>query len=339
MSKTISDKIKLSVVARNFEDGYKLNGVITLVDKDKKEYEEKFETEVKNHLAESEAFTTEEKAKSLGADPNEIVEVRGWIDADEDGVADYEEEVVVKIEEAEEKITVIVELPHSASTGLAAKGLAGHTAMAIGEKFFDYGPDYYQYRADEQKYQVDFNKDGDMDDIVNMARKVDESKVNMDLNNDGDMDDIIFNEEINEEFAPGRPWWGEMISKNPKNVTLTQALGFILPDWRTNNVYGTVYKIEFYVKKSQSDKMIEWWEDRYQHLKIYSIKPWIGEQCTTAVKEALAEGGIDDIDWNTLTPDGILEDLKTEIKSTSSQHKDQKAKITLIKKEAIDWKP
>ncbi|WP_428746078.1 hypothetical protein, partial [Sulfurimonas sp.] len=273
------------------------------------------------------------------ADPNEIVEVRGWIDADEDGVADYEEEVVVKIEEAEEKITVIVELPHSASTGLAAKGLAGHTAMAIGEKFFDYGPDYYQYRADEQKYQVDFNKDGDMDDIVNMARKVDESKVNMDLNNDGDMDDIIFNEEINEEFAPGRPWWGEMISKNPKNVTLTQALGFILPDWRTNNVYGTVYKIEFYVKKSQSDKMIEWWEDRYQHLKIYSIKPWIGEQCTTAVKEALAEGGIDDIDWNTLTPDGILEDLKTEIKSTSSQHKDQKAKITLIKKEAIDWKP
>ncbi len=53
-----------------------------------------------------------------------------------------------------------------------------------------------------------------MDDIVNMARKVDESKVNLDLNNDGDMDDIILNKEINEKFAPGRPWWGgKMISK------------------------------------------------------------------------------------------------------------------------------
>ncbi len=85
--------------------------------------------------------------------------------------------------------------------------------------------------------------------------------------------------------------------------------------------------------------MLEWWENRYKHLKVYSVKPWIGEQCTTAVKEALAYGGIDDIDWNTLTPDGILEDLKTEIKSTSTQHKDQKAKISIIKKEAKDWKP
>ncbi len=85
--------------------------------------------------------------------------------------------------------------------------------------------------------------------------------------------------------------------------------------------------------------MIEWWEDRYKHLKVYSVEPWTGEQCTTTVKEALAYVGIDDIDWNTLTPDGILEDLKTEIKSTSRQHKDEKAKITLIKKEAKNWKP
>uniref|UniRef100_UPI003D11BA0D hypothetical protein n=1 Tax=Sulfurimonas sp. TaxID=2022749 RepID=UPI003D11BA0D len=244
---------------------------------------------------------------------------------------DYEEEVVVKIEEAEEKITVIVELPHSKETGWGAKGLAGHTAMAIGEKFFDYGPDYDNSKTfDEKEYQADLNQDGDMDDAVKIY----------------DIPDAGF------YFAPGRPWWGEAISlrnnKKATDVTLNDAIYFItkLP-WESNRttmvqgtyIYGTVYKIEFYVKKSQSDKMIEWWENRYKHLKVYSVKPWTGEQCTTAVKQALAEGGIDDIDWNTLTPDGILEDLKTEIKSTSSQHKDQKAKITLMKKEAIDWKP
>ncbi|WP_419766787.1 hypothetical protein [Arcobacter sp.] len=62
-------------------------------------------------------------------------------------------------------------------------------------------------------------------------------------------------------------------------------------------------------------------------------------QCTTTVKEALAYGNIDDVEWNTLTPDGLLEDLKTEIKSTSIQHKNENAIVTLIKKEAEDWEP
>ena len=31
--------------------------------------------------------------------------------------------------------------------------------------------------------------------------------------------------------------------------------------------------------------------------------------------------------------------LKTEIKSTSAQHKNVKAQVTLIKKEAWDWEP
>ncbi|MGB5919909.1 hypothetical protein [Arcobacter sp.] len=153
-------------------------------------------------------------------------------------------------------------------------------------------------------------------------------------------------------FAPGRPWWGEAISirnnKKATDVTLKDAIYFItqLP-WKNNTrimvqgtyIYGTVYKIEFYIKKSQADKILEWWEDRYKHLKIYSVKPWTGEQCTTTVKEALAYGGIDDIDWDTLTPNEILEDLQTEIKSTSIQHKNEKAIITLVKKEAEDWKP
>jgi len=176
-----------------------------------------------------------------------------------------------------------------------------------------------------------------MDDIVNMANIVDENEYQVDLNNDGDMNDIIQYSSPNSDyyFSPGRPWWAQ------NNKTLDDVFKYIQLHWYKDKtyIYGTVYKIEFYVKKSQADKMIEWWEDRYKHLKVYSVEPWIGEQCTTTVKEALAHGGIDDIDWNTLTPDGILQDLKTEIKSTSTQHKDQKAKISRIKKEAKDWKP
>ncbi len=167
----------------------------------------------------------------------------------------------------EVKITIIVELPHSKETGWGAKGLAGHTAMAIKENFYDYGPDYNEKKIyDEKQYQADLNQDGDMDDKV---------KIN-------EIPDVGF------YFAPGRPWWGEMISKNPKNVTLSQVYNFISRDWRETNIYGTVYKIEFYVKQEQADKMKKWWENRYQHLKIYSVEPWTGEQCTTTVKQALS---------------------------------------------------
>ncbi|MCP4971861.1 MAG: hypothetical protein GY932_14850 [Arcobacter sp.] len=315
---TLTDKINLKVVARNFENAEKIQGHIKLLDEKKKELAKKeFETSVNNYKAKY-SFVTEKLAKSFEINPEEVYYVKGWMDSDNDRIIDYNEEVLIDFIEEEVLITVIVELPHSKETGWGAKGLAGHTAMSIGDRFFDYGPDYNNIKTfDEKEYQADLNQDGDMDDKVKI----------------GDIPNAGF------KFAPGRPWWGEMISNNPEKVTLSQSLNFISKNWKINNVYGTVYKIEFYVKKSQADKMIEWWEDRYKHLKVYSVKPWTGEQCTTTVKEALAYGGIDDIDWNTITPDAILEDLKTEIKSTSRQHKDEKAKITLIKKEAKDWKP
>lgn len=334
----LNEEIKLKVVARNYKDKEKINVKLTFLDENKKELGIKKDV---SHVKDYKAiypFVIENIAKEKGINSEDIAYVKGWMDADGDGKIDYGEEVILEIEEIEEKITIIVELPHSKETGWGAKGLAGHTAMAIGERFFDYGPDYSETKTfDEQQYQADLNQDGDMNDKV---------KIN-------EIPNVGF------YFAPGRPWWGENISlrnnKKATDITLNEAIHFItkLP-WQSSEgitndgtyysiegtyVYGTVYKIEFYVKKSQSDKMLEWWKDRYQHLKVYSVKPWTGEQCTTTVKQALAYGGIDDIDWNTLTPDAILEDLKTEIKSTSRQHKDQKAEITLIKKEAKDWKP
>ena len=224
---------------------------------------------------------------------------------------------IAKSENCQEvKITIIVELPHSKETGWGAKGLAGHTAMAIKEDFYDYGPDYYQDKIDEKKYDADFNNDGDKNDII-------------------DAKDLS----IDYYFAPGRPWWSQSISERYgiKNVKLSDVLGYIDLDWDKDKtqIYGTVYKIEFYVKQEQADKMKKWWEERYQHLKIYSVKPWTGEQCTTTVKQALRTGGILIPSW-TETPSGILEDFSA-IKSTSYQHQGKAAKITMIKKEASDW--
>ncbi len=326
MSKyTLKDNLKLKVDAHNFKDGESIKVRLTLLDENKKELGKKEDkAKVQNKKA-IYPFITEDIAKSLSIKSEDVIYVKGWMDSDGDDKIGYNEEVLIDFIEEEVKITVIVELPHSKETGWGAKGLAGHTAMAVGDRFFDYGPDYGErgkkFIVNEKEYNIDFNNDGDkLDEKVDLTGKVDFY------------------------FAPGRPWWGEVLaeflSKHPSEVTLNDALKLIINfPWEKTQIYGTVYKIEFYVKKSQANKMIEWWEDRYKHLKIYSVKPWTGEQCTTTVKEALAYGGIDDIDWNTLTPDDILEDLKTEIKSTSHQHKDKKAKVTLIKKEAKSWKP
>ncbi|EGD33026.1 hypothetical protein [Capnocytophaga sp. oral taxon 338] len=248
-----------------------------------------------------------------------------------DYLALYEKEVL---------ITVIIELPHSKETGWGAKGLAGHTGMAIGNKYFDYGPDYDLnnngtpniYKSgeivpiNEKEYDVDFNNDGDKDDIVNINENT-----------------LSFKNTL------GRPWWGEMIAKREgieaNSVTLHQAIEFIKLDWKKygTSIYGEVHKIEFYVKESEANKMLKWWENRYRHLKIYSVYPWKGEQCTTTVKTAIQEAfpfykGINWIGKTTQKPSGLLNDLKNFI-STSKQHKNEKVRITKIKEEANDWQP
>lgn len=72
-------------------------------------------------------------------------------------------------------------------------------------------------------------------------------------------------------------------------------------------------------------------------MKIYSVLPWTGEQCTITVKTAIQQafpfkvGGENWIPDATQAPEGLLEDLKSFI-STSKQHKDILAKDEIIKK-------
>ncbi|MCS3532770.1 hypothetical protein [Chryseobacterium sp. JUb7] len=241
--------------------------------------------------------------------------------------------------EKEFLITVLIELPHSYYTLLnnpiSALGLAGHSAMAIGDRYFDYGPDYSQSTVNEKQYDYDFNDDGDKVDNVDLKAKDKNGKP-------------IYN--INEKFSPGRPWWGEMVADRleikASDVKLDQVLDFIKLDWKKfkTGVYGEVYKTDFYVKESEAKRMIKWWEERYKHLKVYSVYPWTGEQCTTAVKAAIQEAfpfGVTKplgnfIPDTTQMPSGLLEDLRS-FKSTSKQHNEQLAKQIIIKPESKNF--
>lgn len=256
------------------------------------------------------------------------------------------------IYEKEVKITVFVELPHSyysifrKGEFLSAKGLAGHSAMAIGDRYFDYGPDYYTPIVNEKEYDYDFNNDGDKNDIIDLEA-TDKNGAPL--------------YELGPNFAPGMPWWGTFIASKkgikPENVTLTMALAHIKLHWlgaddgsgnypdRTD-IYGEVSQIEFYVKESEAGKMIKWWEERYKHLKLYSALPWEGEQCTTAVKTAIQEAfpleyfgtSKNYISDDTQKPSGLLNELK-KIKSTSKDHLNESAIITIVKNEALDFPP
>ncbi len=259
--------------------------------------------------------------------------------------------------EKEVLITVFVELPHSKYSifkkgqFFSALGLAGHSAMAIGEQYFDYGPDYYTPTIDEKKYDYDFNDDGDKDDSLNIKREKIYDKQGQQIGEKG----VLYDDkgtkisDLDHTFAPGRPWWGEMIAQNKgidaDQIKLQNVLDFISLDWRLTIIYGEVNKIEFYVKESEANKMLNWWKTRYKNLKAYSTMPWTGEQCTTTVKTAIQQAYpfnlgkvINRISDDTQMPSGLLLELRKFI-SSSKQNFGKPSQITIIKNESVNFTP
>lgn len=326
---TYGEKVKFTVGTKDIDNDTVLN--FTLYDYDGNynpddELSRSFSATVKGDLAELEFSPDVKWEESAKYEIDKVVETYFKVETEIKGrkieiQLPKKEEDYLKIYPKEVKITILVELPHSLETGWGAKGLAGHTAMAIGDRYFDYGPDYNPSTiksVDEAKYDYDFNDDGDKKDIVDLTGKV------------------------NHKFAPGKPWWGDFVADNlgisPKKIKLNQVIKFILQPYKLNNVYGEVHQIEFYVTEQQAKKMIDWWENRYSHPQAYSVFPWTGEQCTTTVKTALQEGGINIPDM-TQKPVGILQDFKTLVLSTSIKHKGKKPVITVIKPESKGWTP
>jgi len=237
-------------------------------------------------------------------------------------------------------ITIFIELPHSSINMISKKqgtlsqkiadslskiGLAGHSGMAIGNQYFDFGPDYGFADGikgfSEERYQIDFNEDGDKKDVFNQK-------------------DLQEMEKLDYYYAPGKPWWGSHIyivgNHYGKNlITLPIIESHIKKNWKETNIYGKVYKIEFYIERSRSNKMLIWWTNKYNHLGVYSVNPSVGYQCTTAVKSALREGGIN-IPSSTQTPEGLLVDLKS-LKNASYPFEHMNISILSFKEEAKDY--
>ena len=97
MRKELTDKINLEVVARNYKDGTEVNVKLTLLDKDKKELKTKEDTAQVQNYSVKYPFITEDLAKSLTIDPNDVAFVEGWIDTDGDGEIDYGEAILLEI--------------------------------------------------------------------------------------------------------------------------------------------------------------------------------------------------------------------------------------------------
>lgn len=80
-------------------------------------------------------------------------------------------------------------------------------------------------------------------------------------------------------------------------------------------------------------------------MKVYSVSPWTGEQCTTAVKTAIQEGYpvkfgkvINQISDDTQMPSGLLSELKKFV-SSSKQNFGKPSDDEAIKKESANFKP
>lgn len=89
--------INPTVSTQGFEDGEPLNVRVRLLNSDEQELGKKeTHTNVQNHQA-SYSFRVKELAQELHIDPNKVAFVKCWIDADDDGIVDYNEEITARI--------------------------------------------------------------------------------------------------------------------------------------------------------------------------------------------------------------------------------------------------
>ncbi|MFV0531423.1 MAG: hypothetical protein ACK5MD_08280 [Flavobacteriales bacterium] len=218
-----------------------------------------------------------------------------------------EESNYLILKEKEETITVLIELPHSGYTDkLNRKGLGGHTAIMIGEEYYDYGP--------QPGEGSDVYTDGrpwwdKMGATGNLTRQ--------------DMMDIL-----NREF-PNQQEINDYINYYKRTGQLSS---FPVTNRYALSIVGRVCLIDIHIKGSEKGKIEKWWKDKYQDLGNYSVWILFGEQCTTTVKISIEEStgvfSTFDIISTTQTPEGFLELLTTEGVHTYGSKKETTLIIT-----------
>ena len=251
----VGDKVRFHIRTENFNNHEEVTALIYDFDSTKEKRNDKLLTSQKTIFIEDNKGFIEWEIKS--DECLSLFEDRGEGDFLELYVkCSFKEESIdlptnknnyLVLEEKEEIITVLIEIPHSESEGFARKGLGGHTGIIIGEEYYDFGPEgggkEYAPKTEGGPWwdihSFDINEDGEEIELTNLTKEL--------------IMDILNNED--------------------KRLA--------------NNITGEVHLIDIHIKQTEKNKLEEWWDDKYKNFKRYSIYPINGKQCTTIVKTSL----------------------------------------------------
>ena len=301
---TYGEKAKFTVGCDDVPDGTELSFV--LFDFDSRynaddELERSYTATVKDNMAELEIIPNPKWEESAKYETDQVVEVYFKVTGkvrkiDMEAQLPKKEEEYLKVYSQKETVTVIIELPMKnydyknidVSDKIAAKlGLLGHTAIAIGQDYYDYGPEFDPNilfgKINEQKYG-DLNKDGDSKDIF-----------------DGVFDKRLKESGLNQQSPSafgtlGRPWWDKHLVSGKKDIMLND-LKAILNNKKQREaaeILGETHLIEIDVTISQAQKIRNWWKTKYSsNLGMYSVNPIEkGSHCTSTVRDSLIEAKV-----------------------------------------------
>lgn len=239
------------------------------------------------------------------------------------------------------KITVIIELPMKnynskystieeiRDTAVAKLGLLGHTAIAIENEYYDYGPEkdpaILTGSISESKYG-DLNNDGDVTDTYTGI-------------GDSDLANSGLNQTTGGPFGTlGSPWWDQNYASGSSSDIDLNDLMLILSSDTTRTSYGIlgeVHIFELEVTEEEGKIVKDWWIDKYNNnLGIYSVNIMEdGDHCTSTVKDSLVEAKL--IPPQSLTtvciPSSFLTHMRIFAKNSAGKNLSKKAKVTVLK--------
>ena len=101
--------------------------------------------------------------------------------------------------------------------------------------------------------------------------------------------------------SPGRPWWdlnahpkAKYISDlNDKDVDrIRKQMALTTGSDVLGDASQSIKETQVLVTKLQAEKIKRWWDNKYNDLGTYSLKPWVGQHCTSTVMESLQKAGV-----------------------------------------------
>ncbi len=316
------EKVKFIVGTKDIDDDTILNFI--LYDYDGKynpadELSRSFSAKVKGNLAELELVPDIKWDESAKYEFDRVVETYFKVETEINGKKisaklPKKEEEYLKLYTPKVTLTIIIELPMknfddtdmSTQEIAAAKlGLLGHTAIAIDDDFYDYGPEkdprILGGTIDESKYG-DINNDGDASDTFSSIL-------------DPDLKDSGLNQTAGDPLGTlGRPWWDKQFTSGKADASLSDIMSILNDETNReiHNLLGETHILELDVTEQEAKVVKDWWENKYNNdLGIYSINIMEnGSHCTSTVRDSLIEAKILERSYTLCIPRTLLNQVQ-----------------------------